>query len=76
VDLDMPVMSGWDFLAECRRHPSWRTIPTLVVTGVSVTERRLDELGSLPVFTKPTNFDELLNAMRRVMIRPAASPEV
>jgi CheY-like chemotaxis protein len=69
VDLDMPVMNGWEFLAECRLHPTRRTIPTLVFTGVSIAERRRDELGSLPVFTKPVNFDHLLAALRRAMIR-------
>jgi CheY-like chemotaxis protein len=70
VDLDMPVMNGWEFLAACRQHPTWRAIPTVVFTGMSVAERRRDELGSLPVFTKPVNFDHLLTALRRAMIRP------
>ena len=68
VDLDMPVMNGWDFLAERRQHPTWCAIPTLVFTGVSIAERRRDELGSLPVFTKPVNFDHLLTVLRRAMI--------
>jgi len=69
VDLDMPVMSGWEFLAACREHHQWRTIPILVLTGVSIAERRRNELGPVPVFTKPVNFDELLAAVRRAMIR-------
>lgn len=69
LDLDMPIMSGWDFLAECRQNAAWRTIPTIVLTGVSIAERRRDELGAIPIFTKPFNFDELLVTLRRVMIR-------
>jgi len=56
------------FLAERRQHPTWCAIPTLVFTGVSIAERRRDELGSLPVFTKPVNFDHLLTVLRRAMI--------
>src|SRR4051812_13659428 len=56
VDLAMPVMNGWDFLAACQQHAAWRDIPTLVFTGVGLMDRRRAELGSLPVFTKPVNF--------------------
>src|ERR1051325_10042360 len=44
LDLDMPVMNGWEFLAQCRAHPQWCAIPTLVLTGVSDAERRTHEL--------------------------------
>ena len=74
VDLDMPVMSGWEFLAACREHHQWRILPTLVLTGVSIAERRRNELGPVPVFTKPVNFDELLGAVRRAMIRVVPGP--
>jgi len=74
VDLDIPVMNGWDFLAQCRQDATWRTIPTLVLTGVSIAERRRQELGPVPVFTKPFNFDELLAVLRRAMIR-AVGPD-
>jgi DNA-binding response OmpR family regulator len=60
----MPVMSGWEFLKEVREHDRWRAIPTLVFTGLSTAERRREELGSLPVFVKPFNFDQLLAALR------------
>ena len=68
VDLDMPVMDGWDFLATCRLDPVWSHIPTIIVTGVDVASRR-KELGEVMIFTKPINFDELLNALRWVMTR-------
>ena len=70
LDLDMPVMNGWEFLAECRTHPVWSTIPILVLTGVGDQQRRSAELQGVQVFTKPFNFDALLAAVRRVMIRP------
>lgn len=69
VDLDMPVMNGWDFLATCRLDAVWSRIPSIVVTGVDVAGRRRHELGEVTIFTKPCHFDDLLVAVRRVMIR-------
>jgi len=69
VDLDMPLMNGWDFLATCRLDAVWSRIPAIVVTGVDVAAQRREEFGDVSFFTKPINFDELLAAIRRVMIR-------
>ena len=67
LDLAMPVMNGWQFLAERQNDPILAKIPTLVVTGsIDVTKRRR-ELGSLPVFTKPIHFDELHAALRQAL---------
>jgi len=67
LDLMMPVMDGWQFLAERRKNPKWASIPTIVVTGVSETKRRTQELGDTTVFTKPFHFDELFVALRRAI---------
>ena len=42
LDLMMPVMDGWQFAAELRRHEAWREIPVIVVTAkdLSLEERR------------------------------------
>ncbi|HVS31237.1 MAG TPA: response regulator [Thermoanaerobaculia bacterium] len=45
LDLMMPVMDGFEFAAEVRRRPEWRTIPIVVVTAQDLTNddrRRLD----------------------------------
>jgi CheY-like chemotaxis protein len=64
LDLAMPVMDGWQFLAQRRNDPVLRTIPTIVVTGISDATKRQKELGNLPVFTKPFRFDDLFAALR------------
>jgi CheY-like chemotaxis protein len=64
VDLDMPVMDGWEFLRRQKQDCIWRTIPTFVITGLTDTEQKRGELGDARVFQKPLNFEELLEAVR------------
>jgi CheY-like chemotaxis protein len=33
LDLMMPEMDGFEFVAEFRRHESWRAIPIVVITA-------------------------------------------
>jgi len=42
LDLMMPEMDGFEFAAQVRRHPEWRSIPIVVVTAHNLTtgERR------------------------------------
>jgi CheY-like chemotaxis protein/nitrogen-specific signal transduction histidine kinase len=42
LDLIMPQMDGFDFLAERRRHPQWSAIPVVIVTAadLSAEDRR------------------------------------
>jgi CheY-like chemotaxis protein len=67
LDLAMPVMDGWQFLAERRKDPMLRDIATIVVTGVSDVKRRQRELGDVTVFGKPFHFDELIRELRRAL---------
>jgi GAF domain-containing protein/CheY-like chemotaxis protein len=38
LDLMMPEMDGFEFVAEFRRHEPWRTIPIIVVTAKDVSD--------------------------------------
>jgi CheY-like chemotaxis protein len=71
LDLIMPVMDGWEFLAAWRTDPAYKPIPTLVLTGVPVAKLRQDELKGTMILTKPFTFDELMEAVRTIMIRRA-----
>ncbi|MBL8950944.1 MAG: response regulator [Myxococcaceae bacterium] len=53
TDLMMPVMSGWDFCTTLKARPQWRSIPVVVLCGMSPEQR-----GKLKVegaFEKPTD---------------------
>lgn len=55
VDLNMPGMSGVEFLEVARREPSYRKIPMLVLTAAGQIGQveRAQELGAAAIVTKP-----------------------
>jgi CheY-like chemotaxis protein len=38
LDLMMPVMDGFEFIAELRRHEKWRNIPIIVVSAKDLVD--------------------------------------
>jgi len=46
LDLIMPEMDGFEFLAVVRDNPAWRAIPILVVTAMDLTEEDRRRLNS------------------------------
>ncbi|MCB0222365.1 MAG: response regulator, partial [Anaerolineae bacterium] len=46
LDLMMPEMDGFQFIAELRRHPEWQSIPVIVITALDLTlEERVQLSG-------------------------------
>jgi CheY-like chemotaxis protein len=37
LDLMMPEMDGFEFIAELRKHEAWRAIPVIVITAKDLT---------------------------------------
>ena len=37
LDLMMPVMDGFEFVAELRKNEAWRLVPVLVITAKEIT---------------------------------------
>ena len=64
VDLAMPIMDGWTFLAERQRDPVWRTTPTFVISGLNGDALRREMLGGTRVFPKPLDLELLVDAIR------------
>jgi CheY-like chemotaxis protein len=61
LDLMMPIMSGWDFLASLERDPRLRSIPVVVVAGMP---QHIDRERVWRSLRKPIDLDELLEAVR------------
>jgi CheY-like chemotaxis protein len=45
LDLMMPVMDGFEFLAAMRERPEWRHIPVIVITAKDITTEDRDRLS-------------------------------
>jgi CheY-like chemotaxis protein len=70
LDLMMPVMNGWEFLAERNADRELRSIPVIVLSAggqVSPSDR------AQAVLRKPVELDELLAAISLWLRQPAQS---
>jgi CheY-like chemotaxis protein len=45
LDLMMPVMDGFEFIAEFHRHPEWQGIPVVVITAKNITREDRERLA-------------------------------
>ena len=63
LDLNMPIMNGWDFVRALERMPTLPRIPIAIMSGVTSDRevpRRETDAG---FFKKPVDFDALLGAV-------------
>jgi two-component system, chemotaxis family, chemotaxis protein CheY len=61
LDLMMPVMNGWEFLATVANDPVLQGLPVVVLTAAEHTEVP----GALEVLSKPMDLKELLRVVER-----------
>jgi CheY-like chemotaxis protein len=64
LDLSMPVMDGWEFLARQRRSPLLAHIPVILVSAEGDLPRLATSLGVAGYFPKPVEAGGLLRAIR------------
>src|SRR5262245_25398491 len=70
LDLMMPEMDGFEFLAELRSRPDLRDVPVLVVTAKDLTEDdrcRLNGGVERVILKRGSDPDELLSELRRAL---------
>lgn len=65
LDLNMPVMSGQEFLTEIKQHPELRDIPVIIFSTSSQasTIAQTKELGASDFITKPGAYNELVKIL-------------
>ena len=65
LDLNMPVMSGQEFLKEIKKRPPLNHIPVIIFSTSShlPTINLTKELGALDFITKPQTYDELVKVL-------------
>ena len=67
LDLNMPVMSGQQFLAEFKKLDLEIPIIILSTTANTATIRQTRELGAVDFITKPDKFDDLVVKLREIL---------
>lgn len=70
LDLMMPRMDGFEFVAELRQRPDWRAIPIIVITAKTLTnEDRLRLQGHVQKVIQKGGFNhqELLSELRDIV---------
>ena len=70
LDINMPVMDGWQFLTRLKEEEAYKHIPVIVYTTSSNTKdkRIADDLGALCFITKPHAFGRLKNMLGIVVM--------
>jgi CheY-like chemotaxis protein len=65
LDLNMPVVDGWEALASLKEHRVFKSIPTVIFTTSSVPEhvRRAYEMQAAGFVTKPLSYRDLVDSV-------------
>jgi CheY-like chemotaxis protein len=81
LDMRMPGMDGFEFLARLRANPPWVGVPVIVVSGLgedllkAIDTRSAETLGVAGIFAKPFDIPTLLRYVRGTITRgPALRP--
>lgn len=74
VDLQMPLMNGYEFVAELNKLPADKRPPCVVVTGKIISETELvNELNVSGIVSKPFTEDQLLAVVEKALLLQASS---
>jgi len=70
LDLNMPKMSGIEFLKVMKTHPELKTIPVIVLTTSKERRDVLDsfELGASGYMVKPVGYSKFVEILSKIMI--------
>jgi CheY-like chemotaxis protein len=71
LDLLLPEMDGFDFLAELRKSPEWRAIPVIVLTACDLSAAEREQLnGEVRQVLMKGSYrrEELLQEVRQLMM--------
>ena len=76
LDIEMPDISGFEFLHEVRKIPKYMNKPVLIVTSHSESDflSHAKKSSASGVINKPVNAEELNEAIESALENPAISP--
>jgi chemosensory pili system protein ChpA (sensor histidine kinase/response regulator) len=69
TDLEMPVMHGYDLMAEMKRNPVFMTIPIIVLTSRAGEKHRQKaiDMGAQDYLVKPFEEQEMIEALKKLL---------
>jgi CheY-like chemotaxis protein len=70
LDINMPIMDGWQFLTELKKQEKYKEIPVIVYTTSSTQKdkRIANDLGALCFITKPHAYGKLKNMLGTIVM--------
>ena len=70
LDLNMPIMSGQEFLMEVKKKEEAQNIPVIIFSTTSnpSTIKLTKEMGAINFITKPDRFDVLVDILKPLFI--------
>jgi CheY-like chemotaxis protein len=72
LDINMPIMNGWECLTKLKSHSEFSNIPTIMYS-TSSAKKDIDQayrLGASLFLTKPEDFEELCKILKIVATNP------
>lgn len=67
LDLDLPLVNGWDVYRDLRSQPGTKKLPIIIVSGHELRGIEKHDLASFLV--KPVDPGEVVSAVERAMAR-------
>lgn len=69
TDINMPDINGLELVSFLKNHPTYRTIPVMVVSteGSAEDRRRAEALGANDYVVKPFDRQDLTDKLRRLL---------
>jgi CheY-like chemotaxis protein len=69
LDLNMPVMNGWQCLQLLKKHEHHKDIPVIIISTAAHNDEMnmAIERGALCYLVKPNNFKELSNLLEKIV---------
>jgi len=67
LDLDLPLVNGWDVYRDLRSQPATRKLPIIVVSGYDLRGIRTQDLASF--LEKPVDVGDVIDAVERALAR-------
>jgi len=67
LDLDLPMVNGWDVYRDLRSQPATRKLPIIIVSGHDLRGIRTQDLASF--LEKPVDPGQVVTAVDRALAR-------